>query len=143
MPQTSSRLALPFIQAAQAQKHVTHNEALRALDLLVQLSFVDDTLTTPPSVPIEGNCYVVAAGSTGAWAGQEGDIAIWLDGAWQFQAPQTGWRGYVTARGSLIVYDGSAWVPLSLETLQNARRLGLGMEADAANPFSAKLNAAL
>jgi hypothetical protein len=29
-------LALPLMAAAQAQKHVTHNEALRLLDGLVQ-----------------------------------------------------------------------------------------------------------
>ena len=48
MSQSSPRLSLPFIQAAQAQKHVTHNEAIRALDMLVQLSFKDDAQTAPP-----------------------------------------------------------------------------------------------
>ena len=28
----TTRLALPLLEAAQAQKHVTHNEALRVLD---------------------------------------------------------------------------------------------------------------
>ena len=37
MPATSPRLALPFIQPSQAQKHVTHNEALQLLDAVVQL----------------------------------------------------------------------------------------------------------
>jgi Protein of unknown function (DUF2793) len=32
------RLALPAIEAAQAQKHVTHNEALTLLDALTQLA---------------------------------------------------------------------------------------------------------
>ena len=31
-------LALPYILASQAQKHVTHNEAIRTLDCLVQLA---------------------------------------------------------------------------------------------------------
>lgn len=56
MSQTSPRLTLPFIQLAQAQKHVTHNKAVRALDLLVQLSFEDDALTAPPAAPSEGEC---------------------------------------------------------------------------------------
>ena len=34
----STRLALPFIDGAQSQKHVTHNEALVALDTLVHLA---------------------------------------------------------------------------------------------------------
>lgn len=31
------RLDLPFIESAQAQKHVTHNAALERLDAIVQL----------------------------------------------------------------------------------------------------------
>lgn len=37
MSDQSPRLALPYLQAAHAQKHVTHNEALQRLDLLAQL----------------------------------------------------------------------------------------------------------
>ena len=37
-------LGLPVIAAAQAQKHVTHNEALRILDALVMLSVKDRDL---------------------------------------------------------------------------------------------------
>ena len=32
----TANLSLPYILASQAQKHVTHNEAIRALDCLVQ-----------------------------------------------------------------------------------------------------------
>ena len=42
------RLALPAIEAAQAQKHVTHNEALTLLDALTQLAVESRTLTTLP-----------------------------------------------------------------------------------------------
>ena len=35
MTDTSSNLKLPFILPSQAQKHVTHNEALQILDALV------------------------------------------------------------------------------------------------------------
>ena len=54
MSQSSARLTLPFIQAAQAQKHVTHNEAVRVLDMLVQLSFEGSAQTAPPASPSEG-----------------------------------------------------------------------------------------
>lgn len=37
----TTQLNLPYIAAAQAQKHVTHNEALRALDAIIQLSVLD------------------------------------------------------------------------------------------------------
>ena len=42
-------LNLPYIAAAQAQKHVTHNDALNVLDALVQLSVLSDTVSSPPS----------------------------------------------------------------------------------------------
>jgi hypothetical protein len=40
-------LALSYIMPAQAQKHVTHNEGLRALDALLQLSVRDRDVTVP------------------------------------------------------------------------------------------------
>lgn len=143
MSQTSPRLTLPFIQPAQAQKHVTHNEAVRALDMLVQLSFEDDALSAPPSAPGEGACYIVASGATGAWATQDGAIAAFLDGLWQFHTPRAGWRGYVLARDALVVFDGTQWHEVSPNALQNATRIGLGMSAESSAPFAAKLNAAL
>ena len=38
MTDTTAILGLPYLLPSQAQKHVTHNEALRQLDALVQLS---------------------------------------------------------------------------------------------------------
>ena len=143
MSQSSARLTLPFIQAAQAQKHVTHNEAVRALDLLVQLSFEDDATSAPPPAPGEGQCYIVASGGSGAWSGQDGAIAIYLDGAWQFHTPRAGWRGYVLARAAMTVFDGTHWQEISPNALQAASLIGLGMQADGSTPFAAKLNAAL
>jgi hypothetical protein len=143
MSQSSPRLSLPFIQAAQAQKHVTHNEAIRALDMLVQLSFEDDTLSTPPTAPSEGDCYIVPTGASDAWSGQDATIAAFLDGVWQFQIPRAGWRGYVVARSAMTVFDGTDWVEITSSQMQAASLIGLGMQADTSTPFAAKLNAAL
>ena len=49
MDQTPN-LTLPYIMAAQAQKHVTHNEALRALDVIVQFSALDNPSSLSGSV---------------------------------------------------------------------------------------------
>ena len=51
MSDATTHLLLPYILAAQAQKHVTHNEALRILDGLVQLSVLDRDLAAPPGSP--------------------------------------------------------------------------------------------
>ncbi len=74
-------LNLPYLDAAQAQKHVTHNDALRILDALVQPAVLSRVLTTPPGTPAEGDRYIVAASATGAWVGQDGKVAAWQDGA--------------------------------------------------------------
>src|SRR3981189_2825815 len=75
-------LGLPFIEGSRAQKHVTHNEALRILDAAIQIAVLDLTRTAPPSSPAEGQRHVVASGATGAWAGHVNAIATWQDGAW-------------------------------------------------------------
>lgn len=49
MSDSTPNLALPYIMAAQAQKHVTHYEAIRALDAIVQLGVVDRDLAAAPA----------------------------------------------------------------------------------------------
>lgn len=138
-------LALPFIEAAQAQKHVTHNEALRILDAAIQIAVADRTRTTPPANPAEGERHIVASGGSGLWAGQGHAIATWQDGAWAFLAPKQGWCVWSIADDILLVFDGTTWrdlrdLPLSLD---NALHLGIGTTATAPNLLSVKSNAAL
>jgi|SRR6185312_10919926 len=109
----TTNLGLPNIEAAQAQKHVTHNDALRMLDTLVQLAVADRDLSTPPGSPADGQRWIVKATGTDAWAGHDNAIAAWQDGAWQFYAPQVGWRAYVADEGVLLAWDGSAWGDVS------------------------------
>ena len=47
----TTHLQLPLLAAAQAQKHVTYNEAIQRLDGLVQLSVKDRDLISPPGSP--------------------------------------------------------------------------------------------
>ena len=149
MPSTSN-LDLPFIEAGQAQKHVTHNEALRLLDTLVQLAVLDRDLNAPPGSPGEGQRWLVKASPspTGAWAGHGNQIAAWQDGGWQFSAPATGWLAYVVDESVLLAWDGDSWenaldVVGGISELQNLALLGVGTIADTSNPFAAKLNNAL
>jgi len=105
----TSNLSLPFIVAAQAQKHVTHNEALRALDAVVQLAVLDRDLAAPPGSPAEGARYIVGESPAGAWTGHAGSVAAFQDGAWAFYAPEEGWRAWVAGEGRLYVWTGGAW----------------------------------
>jgi len=103
-------LRLPYIMAAQAQKHVTHNEAIRALDAVVQIGVADRDLTAPPGSPAEGDRYIVAGGATGDWSGNDGHIAAWQDGAWMLYAPLEGWLAWVADEDVLVAWDGAGWV---------------------------------
>jgi hypothetical protein len=109
---TTDNLGLPYIAAAQAQKHVTHNEALRALDALVHLAVLDKDLGTPPAAPAAGARYIVGPGPAGAWAGRPGSIAAWQDGAWTFHAPHEGWLAWIVDEGRLYAWRTGMWVPL-------------------------------
>jgi hypothetical protein len=138
-------LALPFIEGSQAQKHVTHNEALRILDAAIQVAVLDLTRTAPPSSPAEGERHVVAAGATGAWAGQGNAIATWQDGAWAFLVPRIGWCTWSVADNVVFVFDGAHWrdqrdLPV---TLDNAVHVGINTSASSPNLLSIKSNAAL
>jgi hypothetical protein len=112
MADTTTNLLLPFILAAQAQKHVTHNEALRLLDGLIHLSVLDRNLATPPGSPAEGVRYIVASGAIGAWSGWTGDIALWSDGAWVRLPARTGWVVWVQDESRVMVRNGAVWTPL-------------------------------
>ena len=141
----TANLALPCIEGSQAQKHITHNDALRILDTLVQLAVIERDLTTPPSSPVEGQRWIVKSAGTGAWAGHDNAIAAWQDGGWQFSAPQTGWVAFVQNEGTLLVWNGTAWGDFfsTVTAIQNLALLGIGTTADSTNVLSAKLNNAL
>lgn len=104
------RIKLPEIISAQAQKHVTHNDALFILDALVQGAVADRTTTTPPASPEDGDAYVVASPATGVWAGHENDLAVYEAAGWAFHTPLTGWLLYCAADGEHITFDGSDWL---------------------------------
>lgn len=136
----SANLSMPYIQPSQAQKHVTHNEALRQLDALVQLSVRSATQAAPPPAPNDGDRFLLPAGSTGGWAGHDGDIAVFQDVAWAFYAPNTGWQAWIEDEGKSRIFDGSDWLEPSL---QNLDHLGIQTTADATNRLAVSSPATL
>jgi hypothetical protein len=102
-------LGLPTLAQGQAQKEITHNEALLRLDALVQTSVKSRALATPPGSPANGERWIVPVGATGVWAGQTGLIAFWREGAWAFLAPAAGWRVHVEDERLTVVWADGAW----------------------------------
>jgi len=133
------QLRLPYIMAAQAQKHVTHNEALRALDAIVQIGVLDDDRTTPPALPAEGDRHIVAAGASSAWAGRDRQIAAYQDGAWAFYTPRSGWMAWLQSNGTLLAFDGADWVAAGGNVALNpitGGLIGINATADTTNRLS-------
>ncbi|NDW05227.1 DUF2793 domain-containing protein [Jiella pacifica] len=147
MPDTTNRLALPYILAEQAQKHVTHNEALVRLDALVHLAVLDRDRTEAPAAPSAGDRHIVAAEGSGEWAGRGDAVAVWQDGAWMFLEPQPGWRAWCVTEETLLLHGAAGWVPAALGPEELAggalSRLGVNTAADETNRVALKTSALL
>ncbi len=103
-------LGLPLVQPSQAQKHVTVNEALTRIDALTQLTILSTSLQSPPAAT-EGDCYFVAPGGVNAWSGQDGTLALYLNGGWDFVSPGIGWHAWLVDLGTPAMFDGVDWIP--------------------------------
>ena len=114
MSDITTHLLLPYILPAQAQKHVTHNEALRLLDAMVQLSVLDRDLTAPPASPADGDRYIVASGATGLWVGWDLNVTTWVDGVWMRLVPRPGWLAWIADEATFAVWNGSVWDPVGV-----------------------------
>lgn len=140
MTDTTPNLNLPYILPSQAMKHITHNEALQILDATTN-AVIGALLATPPATPAEGALYLVGSSATGAFAGRDGRLAFFIDGAWIFLNPRAGWRALFAADGRTRVYDGTAWVdPLSMPVVD---RLGISATPDATNRLAISSEATL
>ena len=106
------RLGLPFLQAGQALKNITHNEALQRLDVGLYLFCTNMAAGHLPSNPVEGQAHIIMSGN---W--------IWF-------IPRAGWVVWDTAGETLRIFDGSTWVsPVSEMDHENLPFLGLNAPA--------------
>ena len=139
----SPNLKLPYLAPAQAQKHLTHNEALRQLDAIVQLS-VSSIIDSPPASPENGLRVIIGSAPEEVFAGKENHIAAFQDGAWAYYAPQIGWRSYVETHSNLYIYDGLAWSSVTAqEAIEGASVFGVNAGADLTNRLVVKSPASL
>ena len=144
MPQTASHnLNLPFITAAQAQKHVTHNETIRALDVIVQLAVLGRKLSQPPADAVNGDRYIISNQAAGLWAGHDNDIAAFQDGGWAFYSPLAGWLAWVVDEAAAYIWSGTQWVQLQTGGTDMPQQFGINTMADETNKLAVKSDAVL
>ena len=106
----TDRFALPLLQPGQAQKEMWHNEAIAALDLLVQPVVEAIGLDAPPAAPESGQAWIVGTAPTGAWSGKANHMAGWTGGGWRFVAPVDGMAVWVAADALAARFTGGVWV---------------------------------
>lgn len=133
MSETSPNLDLPLIQPAQAQKHVTVNEALLRLDALTQTCVESRSLLVQPAGPESGHAWILPEEAVGDdWSGSAtGSLAVFRDGAWQVLAPQEGWSVHVRDEGLPVRYDSlsGAWHTAPVRQPLALGLAGAGLEA--------------
>jgi hypothetical protein len=106
---STPRFAFPYIQASQAQKEVTHNEALLMVDALVSLSLEDRHLSVPPVSPQNGQVWFINGAGSGAWSGQSNKLAHYDSGQWYFYVIPDGLRAWIKDEAGYFVYSGGSW----------------------------------
>ncbi len=107
----SPRHHLPFLAVGQAQKEITHNEALLLTDALLFAS-VESELSVPPTLAAEtntGKCWLIGAGATGIWLSKVGQVAVWTGGSWRYLLPIDGMCIWNNANSTRIFRRDGAW----------------------------------
>lgn len=136
---STARLDLPLIASEQAQKHVTHNEALVLLDALVQIRLAGLAVIAPPADPEAGDTYGIGAAATGAWEGHDGQLAAWSEGGWRFAEPAEGWLAWDISGAQPVMFRAGNWAPL----FNGVAGLGVGTNPDGTNRLAVRSEAAL
>ncbi len=109
---SSARHRLPFLVVAQAQKEMTHNEALLILDGLLH-PVVEAELSTPPTIAAEtqhGKCWLIASTPSGVWQGKAAHIAYWTGTAWRYFPPMEGMRIRNKTLSICQIWTMGAWI---------------------------------
>ncbi len=105
------QFGLPLLAAAQAQKHVTVNEALARLDAMAQMRLSSLVVTVPPLNAVDGDAYGVPVGAVNDWDLHSGEVAVFANGGWVFVPPLAGWKAWIADLGTWALFDGSGWMP--------------------------------
>lgn len=109
MTETTSRHALPLLAAGQAQKEISHNEALLLIDFMMNPAVESAGADTPPSSPVVGKAWIVGTAPGGAWTGHANAIACYGEGGWRFVSAEAGLHVWRRDTGVFCVFDGGGW----------------------------------
>jgi hypothetical protein len=109
----TGRLKLPYILQAQAQKEVTHNQALNILDVLVNTVALAIT-NTPPDKVNEGEIYIVGDNPQGIFDGNANNLAQVSEGSWTFYRPLNYMEVMVVDKKQKFTFVDNVWLPTTI-----------------------------
>ncbi len=141
----TDRHKLPLIETNQAQKHITHNESIRAIDALLHLCVESVETNDPPSTPEPGQSWLVGSQPTNIWAGKESNIAAYDLNGWQYHTGVEGMLVWVKSSQELFAFWAGSWQRFDQQPsqLQNAQYVGVGTLADTTNKLAVKSDSVL
>jgi hypothetical protein len=135
---------LPYILPNQAQKHITHNEAILKIDQMIQLSVLSADLPEPPTSVTDGDRYIVPENATGEWQSQDHKIATRTQETWSFLIPQTGWMVWDRNEQKITVFSNNNWIYVESEgggentPPSEYEKIGINTQADDYNKLSVR-----
>jgi hypothetical protein len=104
-PSITPRHALPMLFAGQAQKEASVNGAHALTDMLLHPAIEGEAAAEPVGAG-DGECWLVSAGASGAFAGRDHALAGRQAGTWLFAEPREGMRVYDRASAQFLLYAG-------------------------------------
>lgn len=108
MTDTTPRHLLPLLAAGQAQKEITHNEALMLIDMLIAGTVDGVGVNTPPDTRSIGQAWIVGPSPTADWVGHQHRLVAWMPGGWRSLALPPG-AAVRDASGKLWLRGDSGW----------------------------------
>ena len=106
---TTARYSLPLLQVGQAQKELTHNECIQALENTVQPIVEGAPRDAPPLAPAVGQQYLVGDHPSGDFSDQAHSLATWTEAGWLFTSPQERFSVVDRLSGLCWTFEGTAW----------------------------------
>ena len=103
---------IPYVPEGTQDPAAGLNLAINTIDVLLQTTVIDMDLTAPPGSPNDGDLHIVADSATGDWAGQDDNLARYVEegGFWQFFEAGTQVRIVFNADdGGLYVWHDDQW----------------------------------
>ena len=114
----TGRLGLPYILQAQAQKEVTHNQALNKLDVYVN-SVAEAIVDALPSEAKEGSIYIIG-----------NELAQYINGSWTLYPALEWMEVRLSDTKQKVVFCDNKWSQVTAPSNQSNDNSGVSLKIE-------------